>query len=243
MRHFSGEFSGLRLLMLDELDAIAGGDGEDTDDVPPPPPDIVVNGHRYSGQIDWGPPLIGGIPIGLGGGGGGGGGGDSGSTGHSEDDDCKNGEAVHLADHIKGLAAQNPLGSQYEFGALIVDNHDGTYGASGDVIQTSYSATYSVLSAPSDYADVRGVVHNHPWNIHDANDNFQQRYPSDPDWQALDTLVARGAPAASLSMYIVDPWGVTREFRYADKASYQAMTSSDRALGNSLPGQTVDCTP
>ena len=36
MRHFSGEFEGVRLLMSDELDLIAGGDGEDTDDVPPP---------------------------------------------------------------------------------------------------------------------------------------------------------------------------------------------------------------
>ena len=39
MRHYSGEFEGIRLLMLDELDAIAGGDGEDTDD-------IVVTGRR-----------------------------------------------------------------------------------------------------------------------------------------------------------------------------------------------------
>jgi len=43
MRHFSGEFEGIRLLMLDELEAIAGGDGEDTDSPPndgdgdPPP--------------------------------------------------------------------------------------------------------------------------------------------------------------------------------------------------------------
>ena len=33
MRHFSGEFEGLRLLMEDELHAISGGEGEDTDDV------------------------------------------------------------------------------------------------------------------------------------------------------------------------------------------------------------------
>lgn len=32
MRHFSGEFTGIRTLMLDELDLIAGGDGEDTDE-------------------------------------------------------------------------------------------------------------------------------------------------------------------------------------------------------------------
>ena len=53
MRHFSGEFEGIRLLMADELDAIAGGDGEDTDDnTPPPPPDqineiVVTAGRSY----------------------------------------------------------------------------------------------------------------------------------------------------------------------------------------------------
>lgn len=49
MRHFSGELDGLRLLMADELELIAGGDGEDTDDVPEPPPtrldEVVVNAH------------------------------------------------------------------------------------------------------------------------------------------------------------------------------------------------------
>lgn len=50
MRHFSGEFEGLQLLMLDELEAISGGDGEDTDDGSGPPPgsdqEIIVNGFR-----------------------------------------------------------------------------------------------------------------------------------------------------------------------------------------------------
>lgn len=50
MRHFSGEFQGLRLLMGDELDAIAGGDGEDTDDVQTDPNDeeIVVTGRTIT---------------------------------------------------------------------------------------------------------------------------------------------------------------------------------------------------
>lgn len=45
MRHFSGEFSGVRLLMLDELEAIAGGEGEDTDDVPTDFDTITVHGE------------------------------------------------------------------------------------------------------------------------------------------------------------------------------------------------------
>lgn len=34
MRHFSGELDGMRLLMADELEKVAGGDAEDGDDVP-----------------------------------------------------------------------------------------------------------------------------------------------------------------------------------------------------------------
>lgn len=65
MRHFSGEFEGIRLLMLDELDAIVGGEGEDTDDVPTPDPndneEIVVTGRRiqmYAPSSPSAPPII-----------------------------------------------------------------------------------------------------------------------------------------------------------------------------------------
>jgi hypothetical protein len=45
MRHYSGEFSGIRLLMADELDAVSGGDGDDTDDVPTE--EIIIVGNRW----------------------------------------------------------------------------------------------------------------------------------------------------------------------------------------------------
>lgn len=35
MRHFSGDCTAIRLLMDDEIDRVAGGEGEDTDDVQP----------------------------------------------------------------------------------------------------------------------------------------------------------------------------------------------------------------
>lgn len=62
MRHFSGEFDGMRLLMEDELDLIAGGDGEDGDEnVVQNPAVIVVTGQREATKSyyvpntwDWG---------------------------------------------------------------------------------------------------------------------------------------------------------------------------------------------
>lgn len=48
MRHFTEELVGVRLLLEDELDLIAGGDGEDTDDNPNPPP--IPPGFRPVGD-------------------------------------------------------------------------------------------------------------------------------------------------------------------------------------------------
>ncbi len=58
MRHFSGEFKGIRPLLLEELAKIAGGDGEDTDDVTTlnhvvSKPD-AINGHTaYFVPLVW----------------------------------------------------------------------------------------------------------------------------------------------------------------------------------------------
>ncbi|GBQ90158.1 hypothetical protein AA0535_1969 [Asaia krungthepensis NRIC 0535] len=46
MRHFSGDMSGMRLLMMDELDLISGGNGEDSDEV------IIVKGHKHDRGFD-----------------------------------------------------------------------------------------------------------------------------------------------------------------------------------------------
>jgi len=59
MRHFSGEFTGIRVLFEDELEQISGGKGNDTDDVAELPPVIVKaadsnNSHTtYYMPFDW----------------------------------------------------------------------------------------------------------------------------------------------------------------------------------------------
>lgn len=52
MRHFSGEFEGVRLLMEDELYAISGGEGEDTDDVPPAPVDVDYDPETKTADVN-----------------------------------------------------------------------------------------------------------------------------------------------------------------------------------------------
>lgn len=82
--------------------------------------------------------------------------------------------------------------------------------------------------------------------------NHVNRYPSgnagssSGDWAVLDGLVnppssVLGADPNNLSIYIVDPWGTTREFKYSDKDACQNMSDLDRKQGENLPGAAQDC--
>lgn len=52
MRHFSGEFEGMRLLMADELEKVAGGDADDGDDVPETElPEVIVTAQSPAAAI------------------------------------------------------------------------------------------------------------------------------------------------------------------------------------------------
>ena len=86
--------------------------------------------------------------------------------------------------------------------------------------------------------------HNHPYDhsIDGANENCVDRYPSGRDWQALDVLVRGGANAATLSIFILDPFGDLREFRYSDRALYDfGMSRQQRLDGDNLPPETQGC--
>ena len=156
---------------------------------------------------------------------------------HTDKSACADGAAVSIAEKIKELLGSI---SGVEYGAMISKNSDGTFGADNG-IHTDYSPASARLGAPSNAANIHGPVHNHPFNSSDYNDNFQQRYPGDGDWAALDRLVAMGADPSTLSTYILDPFGELREFRYADKAYYQSQGYSARALGEGLPAATKAC--
>lgn len=103
MRHFCGELTGLRLLMADELDLIAGGNGQDTDDIPEDE-EIVVTGRRikmidptgYFGPIEYDMPQSG-----------------SGSDfnyGDEDDEPCPT-ERSELDEALANLAAGSPTAS------------------------------------------------------------------------------------------------------------------------------------
>lgn len=223
MRHFSGEFSGIRLLMADELAQIAGGDGEDTDDVAPPAvEEVVVTAPSYTYPIYPVPePVIGG------------GGGDGGS-GNPEDDypdvpetpcvetsfaassvslDRVNNAAKAAADAI--VATGNS--GKWEYGAFIYE-----YG--GQVLftplftnQRNGSVDFSSSAVPAG-AHVLAMIHNQP------HDPFgpDQRRPSEEDWDAYDQLAGRDIGGRTfdsnmLTYILTDQDGKTRPYDNTDK--------------------------
>jgi C1A family cysteine protease len=131
----------------------------------------------------------------------------------------------------------------WEYGAVIVRNSNGTFGAFNDVFYTSYSTEGVNHPAPRD-GSVVGIVHTHPWdsNTDENGVNHVARYPGERDWAQADKLVAEGgADPSKLSVYIVDPWGVVREFRYVDKAMYLSLQPHEKWGDKALPARTQGC--
>lgn len=126
-----------------------------------------------------------------------------------------------------------------------MQNPDGSFGAHSDRAYTNYSTTSVSFGALSDYSSVFGIVHNHVWYSGTDNPsiNHINRYPSTADWNALAAMISPasgvgGADPANLSVFVIDPWGTVREFKYSDRSKYESMTDAQRINGENLPGET-----
>lgn len=173
---------------------------------------------------------------------GGGGGGESNTDIEYTDDNapCEDGAALKAGTKITELV--NTYG-KYEFVGVVVRNSDGSFGMANDELSTKWEVGHSTFDDLGDYTHAYGMVHNHPFNSSDYYSNFIQRYPSSADWQSLDRMIAGGANPAHLSVYVLDPFGTMREFKYSDRARYESMTDSQRMQmgGPNLPPATTGC--
>jgi len=226
MRHFSGEFEGIRLLMEDELDLIAGGEGEDTDDVQRPDlvnePDIVVNGKRFKQGVE--------VPL------------DwiynPGPTPPPDFYDWQQNQCETdlqtdvLARQIEGLIKAKADWNSREYGAVIYEVNGvikmGPLTRGMTVAEAAASglpAPETRISLPSDLGNgqIIGVVHSHPDVGYSAAEDIINRYPSlysgGGDYHNFDALVGsdpRFANVAAFSQYILGPDGVLREFNASE---------------------------
>lgn len=175
---------------------------------------------------------------------------------HTEDCSTEDGAAVQVAKNVIGSlpagvsGPPNPLETDtgrdwtsVEFGAIIVNNGNGTYGAYNDQIYSDDSVTGVNMSFAAG-TDVVGIWHSHPEN--------GSNYPSDStnlgenDWdelQRLKEVVAPNDPTYDPSLWITGPDGITREFKLSQRSYFEGLTDPQKAAGVGLDGtqRTSSC--
>ena len=121
-----------------------------------------------------------------------------------------------------------------EFGAVIVKNSNGSFGALNDMIYSSDQPAYAAVPSGVGQA-VQGL-----WHTHSTQDPGQRpiaRYPSPGDWSALARIAGQSGAALDPSLWITGPDGVTREFKLSDRASIESLSSDQMRNGEGLEGK------
>jgi hypothetical protein len=92
-----------------------------------------------------------------------------------------------------------------------------------------------ILSRPTS-----GLIHNHPEILGGDDVDLLQRYPSERDWEALGVLHGIFSPTNTgydPSLWLLDSYGVLREFKLSEKGYFDGLTIADRAAGVGLEGR------
>lgn len=170
---------------------------------------------------------------------------------HPPDCGTDDGAAEQVAKHVMGTppgaGPPNPITSgggdwkQVEYGAVIVRNPNGSYGALNDAIYSNGSPGFVTL--PSFVGtNAVGFWHDHTTRD-DPNQQAIDRYPSSQaggDWDELQRLhdqVAPGDASFDPSMWITGPDGATREFKLSERSYYESLESEQMAAGVGLNGK------
>lgn len=233
------------LVLADEdlIDPLGAEEGED----------IVITGRYYDTRYEW-DGGNGGSTGGYSGYSGSGGGGDGGSGSlaspvapHPQDCGTEDGAAVQVAKHVKGDLAEgvagppNPLTTssgndwtKVEFGAIIVQNGDGTYGALNDAIYSNDlpgEVNIAFATGPA----VQGFWHSHPKG--NLPPQMKDNYPSARDWLSLAGMAGKTGVVANPSAWIMGSDGVTREFKLSERAYFEGLDDPAKAKGEGLDGR------
>jgi hypothetical protein len=220
--------------------------------------DIVITGRRIrdtdddSGSTGGETGYTGGYTGWSSGGDGGGGtaGPPTGAEQHTQDCGTEDGAAVQVAKHVIGAlpagisgppdAIITSAGNDWrtvEFGAVIIRNADGTFGALNDMIYSSNLPGYVALPNGVGQA-VQGVWHSHITRG-DSDQRAIDRYPSPGDWSSLAGLAGQPGAIANPSVWITGPDGVTREFQLSDRAYFENLAKDPSRMinGEGLDGK------
>ncbi|HEX8238551.1 MAG TPA: hypothetical protein VF574_02300 [Allosphingosinicella sp.] len=209
----------------------------------------IIDEWDYTGPPDGG---------GSGGGGEGSGGGESSAGGgataveqHTQDCGTEDGAAVQVAKHVKGELPPGVSGppdpittssgndwTKVEFGALIVKNSDGSFGAFNDLIYSNDDARY-VLVPYNSTQPIQGFWHTHPAGADSAGQQAINRYPSPFDWNVLSQIAGRSSSVSDPSLWVTGPDGVTREFKLSERSYFEDLAENESRMedGDGLEGR------
>jgi hypothetical protein len=214
--------------------------------------DIVITGRRITTDIgDFWEGTGDGGSTGSGGGDAGGGGGGGGTLAapvaqHDQDCGTDDGAAVQIAKHVLGTLPPGVAGppdplttssgkdwTQVEFGAHIVQNLDGSFGAYSNTIYSNDSPKHVFISYSSSLP-LQGF-----WQSHPGGDStglqLIARYPSPDDWLELGKIAGYSDP----SLWITGPDGVTREFKWSERDYFKTLNDNQSRMekGEGLEGR------
>ena len=182
------------------------------------------------------------------GGGGGGGGGGGPPEPFPYPCHCMLGHAAGVAE--TGIKGQTNYGNHESY-ALLFQGGDGDV-YSTPVFQTSNQGGGGISEAEKWMTDngvaltsLVGEIHNHPYNGFTGEDTYGRdvnRYPSPPqdtsdhggDWATANNLVSQYS-LNDFATFIIDPYGVMREYDYSDESKYINLTFDQRSNGVNLP--------
>lgn len=130
--------------------------------------------------------------------------------------------------------------TEAEFGSFVVSTQDGRFGALESTIYTDNDVDGVII--PNVWGDdyVEGIVHNHPDLIGIDHVDRLNRYPGVGDWQVLEILYNAYSPHFpnyDPSVWVMDRWGVMREFKLSERAAIEGLTDSQRDAGQGLQGR------
>lgn len=210
--------------------------------------DIVITGRRTGPDLDYWD--SGGGEGGSSGSGGTGGGGGTGGIGgtpveeHTQDCGTEDGAAVQVANHVMGLlppdvsGPEDPLTTstgndwtKVEFGALIVKNPNGSFGAFNDTIYSNDKAAY-VLVPFNSTQPIQGFWHTHPAGSDSLGRQAINRYPSSFDWSALSQIAGRPSSVSDPSVWVTGPDGITREFKLSERSYFENLAKNESRMEN-----------
>lgn len=146
---------------------------------------------------------------------------------HEQDCSSSSGAAVQISDHVEGTLPEGFQGppsplttdsgrnwTEVEFGAYVVRNPDGSFGAYNNTIYSNDQPGWTAL--PGGVSNVEGFWHTHG----PRGNDFQQlmdRFPSPTDWDRLAKVATMPSANPDPSVWITGPDGTVREFKLSER--------------------------